>query len=65
MFCPMCGEELIEIELEEQVASYEGAELYKCDGCKGFGDDYPLVMHHPLGGYRSAPGDSWSLTWLK
>lgn len=25
----------------------------------------PLYYHHPLGGIDSAPGDSWSLSWVK
>ncbi|KKM65025.1 hypothetical protein LCGC14_1495400 [marine sediment metagenome] len=33
---------------------------YQC-----FGKGFPLVFHHPLKGMKSAPGDSWSLTWLK
>jgi hypothetical protein len=33
------------------------------NGC--FGKDYPLYFHHPLGSIDSAPGDSWSLSWVK
>ncbi len=38
---------------------------FKCSSCRCFGDDYPLVMHHPFGGTKSSPGDSWSLSWIK
>jgi hypothetical protein len=37
----------------------------KCSSCHCFGDDFPLVIHHPLRGLESAPGDSWSLSWVK
>jgi hypothetical protein len=40
------------------------SEWYKCS-CGSFGEDYPLIMHHPYGGLDSQPGDSWSLTWVK
>lgn len=33
------------------------------NGC--FGKDYPLYFHHPYRGPDSAPGDSWSLSWVK
>ena len=77
----MCGVKLIEITkpnddneydpdswLKVEVGTYSepnNAIEYKCDGCKCFGDGFPIVKHHPLRGYKSAPGDSWSLTWLK
>jgi hypothetical protein len=43
----------------------DDSDWYKCNGCKCFGDDYPLICHHPLRGMESRPGDSWSLSWLK
>lgn len=37
---------------------------YECPtGC--WQEDFPLYHHHPFNGINSAPGDSWSLTWLK
>lgn len=30
-----------------------------------FQEDFPLYLHSPLYGCDSAPGDNWSLTWLK
>tara|TARA_Y100000034_G_scaffold50990_1_gene62730 strand:+ start:44 stop:280 length:237 start_codon:yes stop_codon:yes gene_type:complete len=33
------------------------------EGC--FQEDFPLYFHHPMGGIDSAPGDSWSLSWVK
>ena len=78
MFCPMCGAELIlvirkenEIDFDESEwytkndFNTDESEWYKCNRCNCFGDDFPLVLHHPLGGMESRPGDSWSLTWLK
>ena len=32
-------------------------------GC--FHDDFPLKAHHPIYGLSAAPGDSWSLSWVK
>ena len=77
MYCPKCGQELVEIGRPEMdvydflgnyISSYKEEDLskkYICNNCKCFGPGYELVMHHPLCGMKSAPGDSWSLTWLK
>jgi len=76
MFCPMCGSELIlvirkefieidDLRIDESIWHVDESEWYKCNNCKCFGDDYPLILHHPLRGMESKPGDSWSLTWLK
>lgn len=32
-------------------------------GC--FQKDFPLKAHHPVYGTQAAPGDSWSLSWIK
>jgi hypothetical protein len=54
-------------ELEKQIelnANYPERKECTCPkGC--FGKDYPLYFHHPLGGIDTAPGDSWSLSWVK
>ena len=54
-------------ELEKSIeanANYpERLECTCSNGC--FGKDYPLYYHHPLGGIDTAPGDSWSLSWVK
>jgi len=31
----------------------------------GLCKDFVFFKHSPFGGINSAPGDSWSLTWLK
>jgi len=49
------------------------SEWYYCPENRCFGEDYPLVCHHAPGFpndegnnlMHTAPGDSWSLTWLK
>lgn len=39
-------------------------EEYACSkGC--FTADCPLYFHHPFRGIDSAPGDSWSLSWVE
>ncbi len=38
---------------------------FKCDGCKLFQPGFPLTFHHPIYGIKAAPGDSWSLSWIK
>jgi len=39
---------------------------WRCTGPnKCFGARYPLRQHHPFKGWESAPGDSWSLSWIK
>ena len=58
------SKDYLKVELDTYSESNNAIE-YKCDGCKCFGDGFPIVKHHPLRGYKSAPGDSWSLTWLK
>lgn len=40
-------------------------EEYECTGKRCFRPDYPLYFHHPFQGIDSAPGDSWSLSWVK
>jgi len=30
-----------------------------------FGKDFPLIYHHPVYGLKSAPGDSFALSWIK
>jgi len=36
-----------------------------CPTKQCFGKDYPLYFHGVWGGIESAPGDSWSLSWVK
>jgi len=38
---------------------------YKCEKCGSFGDDFPIVCHHPFRGDKSKPGESWSLSWIR
>jgi hypothetical protein len=52
-------------EQDESEWYQDESEWYKCNNCGCFGEDYPLVLHHPLRGMKSKPGDSWSLSWLK
>jgi hypothetical protein len=51
---------------QEEVLETKGDSSYwvKCSSCHCFGDDFPLVIHHPCC-IKSEPGDSWSLSWVK
>lgn len=51
----------------EAQSDYESCqrEEYECLGNKCFQIDFPLYFHHPIKGIDSAPGDSWSLSWVK
>lgn len=62
LFCPLCSFPLLYANDKKWLEL--GAESLMCPkGC--FGDDYPLIHHHPIHGMDKEPGDSWSLTWLK
>jgi hypothetical protein len=44
----------------------EKIKRYECTCPKGcFQEDFPLYYHQPFQGIDSAPGDSWSLSWVK
>jgi len=72
MYCPYCGHKLT-LKTKEVCEKYEypfdstlHREEYICEeGCKMFGIDCPLYLHQPFQGIYSAPGDSWSLSWIK
>lgn len=59
--------EFIQDEYLQRQIDYERTkrEEYKCTGKGCFREDYPLYFHHPFQGIESAPGDSWSLSWVK
>lgn len=61
MFCPYCGNKMIESKLNQNLKRIEL--ICPKNGC--FKEDYPLYYHQAWQGYDSRPGDSWSLTWLK
>ena len=81
MKCPICGNDLDTIASNEPkidwaTASDEEIDMWCekepdcstkwiCPTKQCFGEGFELIEHHPLRGMKSAPGDSWSLTWLK
>jgi hypothetical protein len=54
-------------EYLERVRNYEECQRdeYECTGKRCFQKDFPLYHHQPFQGIDSAPGDSWSLSWVK
>jgi len=67
MHCPTCGTELV-IHDPSEKDKIKGIERCKCTcpkGCFSKEDGFPLIFHHPYNGVDSAPGDSWSLSWIK
>lgn len=47
----------------QEMEKIQREEFWCPKGC--FGKDFPLYYHNPFGGIDSAPGDSWSLSWVK
>lgn len=67
MHCPTCGTELIIHDPSEEDISnnIERCECTCPKGCFSKEEGFPLIFHHPYNGVDSAPGDSWSLSWIK
>ena len=65
MYCPQCGSPLL-YSADRPEHDHQSAIELSCTGeCFSGEDGFPLVYHHPIRGMDKAPGDSWSLTWLK
>jgi hypothetical protein len=71
--CIRCGSHLKEIDKNDlahgEVAFHEmrkhRALWYQCSNEKCFHNNAPLILHHPLGGYTAAPGESYSISWVR
>jgi hypothetical protein len=67
MYCPTCGAELIIHDNKEEDMN-NGDESLRCTcpkGCWQAENGTGLTFHHPIYGIKAAPGDSWSLSWIK
>lgn len=57
-----------EAELDRQMAASKAVEEIRRRDCVCptgcFKKDFPLYYHHPYD-LKNAPGDSWSLSWIK
>jgi hypothetical protein len=75
--CPRCGEPLTKLERETPpddddggvfVSGYDAdkSERWECDnGACDLSSPCYFTVHHPFQGITSAPGDSWSISWIK
>ena len=64
-FCIRCGSKLCEMEPESwKLMKRRQSLLYVCSNDKCCHHNAPLTLHHPFG-TDSAPGDSYSISWIK
>lgn len=71
--CIRCGHHLREIDEEDRThgkACYsdmrkDGTLHYQCSNEKCFHYSAPLILHHPIGGFRSPAGESYSISWVR
>lgn len=71
--CIRCGSHLR--EMDEKDPSHgaacfadmrkNGVLNYQCSNKECFHYSAPLTLHHPIGGYESPPGDSYSISWIR
>ena len=75
MRCPRCGEPLSEVVRDSRppdilpddcLIQDDKSEHWEClsEACDLRTPCY-FVVHHPFRGIASAPGDSWSISWIK
>lgn len=67
-FCPSCGKKVKEIKSNEKlIKGVDESFVALCTNKKCTYSDVttPLRIHHPYNGTYAAPGDSWSLSWIK
>lgn len=62
-FCPHCGVALVPHPLPNKRG--DKSLWFECHNESCSYDDTVFIVHHPFHGTESAPGDSWSITWLK
>lgn len=43
----------------------DGTLHYQCSNTECFHHSAPLILHHPIRGHQSPPGDSYSISWVK
>ena len=67
MHCPTCGTELIihDPSDEDMNNGIYNSECTCPKGCFDAKNGTGLTYHHPIYGIKAAPGDSWSLSWVK
>lgn len=71
-YCIRCGSLLKEIDASDKTWGYswktmrqDGTQWYQCVNGQCFHHSAPLILHHPVRGYKSPAGDSYSISWVK
>lgn len=66
-FCIRCGFQLKQFENNEhwKIMKKDGTQMYHCSNKKCCHYGAPLILHHPLGGYQSPAGESYSISWVR
>lgn len=71
-FCIRCGSKLKQIAKDDKYWDYlwgimekDGTQYFLCSNKDCCHEGAPLVLHHPIKGYTSPAGDSYSLSWVK
>lgn len=72
-FCIRCGNQLEPVSKDDttwgkwcwDAMKKDYSLWYLCSNDKCCHHSAPLILHHPIGGYRSSAGDSYSISWVK
>lgn len=72
-FCIRCGHQLEPVVKDDETwgkwcwdaMKRDGTIWYLCGNKECCHHSAPLILHHPIGGYTSPAGDSYSISWVK
>ena len=71
--CPMCGHSLTPVpednglwyDLCRHFMDTDGTSWFLCTNGYCIHSNLPLVLHHPVYGWRHPADDSWAISWVK